>query len=190
MKLWRRVYDERRKIVLPLLVFLFANVAVLALAVLPLRRSVVGYQEQVRDQTMKLAQARLDNKKMTAARASKEQADAELKKFYSEVLPTDQPSSMRLVLFWVSQAAKEARVNFESSTAGYETVRESKLQKVKTHVILRGDYQDIRRFLYVLETAQQFVIVENVELGQSGASQANQGTLEVGLDVATYYLGS
>jgi Tfp pilus assembly protein PilO len=193
MKLWRRVFEERRGVVLPLLVFVIANAAILALAVLPLRRSVVGYEEQSREQAMKLTQARTDNKNATAAKARKEEADLELKKFYSSVLPSDQASSMRLVLFWVSQAARDARVTFASSTAGSEVIRESRLQKVKCHVILRGDYQDIRKFLYVLETAQQFVVVENVELaqsGQTGAAQGNQGALEVGLDVATYFLGS
>jgi Tfp pilus assembly protein PilO len=69
-------------------------------------------------------------------------------------------------------------------------MHESRLQRVSCHLTLKGDYQDIRRFLYNLETAQQFIVVEKVELAQQGNSQQNtNGQLEVGLDVATYFLG-
>ena len=42
MSLWRRIYLERRAVVLPLVVLLVANVAALALAVFPLKRSVAS----------------------------------------------------------------------------------------------------------------------------------------------------
>ena len=45
MILVRRVFRERRALVLPAVVFLLANVAVLALVVFPLERSVAGLKE-------------------------------------------------------------------------------------------------------------------------------------------------
>ena len=190
MKIWRRVYQERRKVALPLLVFLIANAAVLAFAVLPLKRSVAVNETETLDATAKLGQARLENKRAAAARLRKEEADQELKKFYADVLPADRASSVRLVLFWVERAAREARVDFRSSQADQQEVQDSRLQRIGCHLTLRGDYQDIRRFLYNLETAQQFIIVEKVELAQQGTAQTNaNGMLEVGLDVATYFLG-
>jgi Tfp pilus assembly protein PilO len=190
MSLWRRVYDERRAVALPLVVFLIANVAILALAVFPLRRSVAGYENDSQDATLKLAKARAENKEVTAARVRKEEADEELKKFYSDVLP-DQAGAVKLVLFWVGQAARDAHVQFESSQTDHEPIRESRLERVSCRLTLRGDYQDIRRFLYNLETAQPFVIIEKVELAQQGTALSNaNGTLEVGLDVATYFAGA
>lgn len=190
MKIWRRAYEERRKVALPLLVFLLANVAILAFAVLPLQRSVAGNESDALDATAKLGQARLENKRVADARVRKEEADQELKKFYAEVLPGDRASSVRLVLFWVERAAREARVQFQTSQADQQELQDSRLQRIACHLTLRGDYQDIRRFLYNLETAQQFIIVEKVELAQQGQSQQNaNGFLEVGLDVATYFLG-
>jgi Tfp pilus assembly protein PilO len=190
MKIWRRAYEERRKVALPLLVFLLANAAILAFAVLPLRRSVASNEAEALDATAKLGQARLDNRRAADARVRKEEADKELKKFYAEVLPTDRASSVRLVLFWVERAARESRVVFQSSQADQEDMRDSRLQRISCHLTLKGDYQDIRRFLYNLETAQQFIVVEKVELAQQGNAQQNaNGQLEVGLDVATYFLG-
>ena len=190
MRLWRRVYEERRKIALPILVFLIANVAILALAVFPLQRSVAGYENDALDATAKLGRARQDNKKAKDARTRKEEADQELKKFYADILPGDYASSVRLVLFWVSTAARQSRVQPLSTQADHQPLHESRLERVSCHVTLRGDYQDILHFLYLLETAQQFVIVEKVELAQQGTALNNpNGMLEVGLDVATYYLG-
>ncbi len=190
MKLWSRIYQERRRVMLPLVIFLIANIAILAFAVFPLRHSVVGYENDARDATIRLGQARNANRAATAAKARKEEADQELKKFYAEVLPTDQASAVKLVLFWVGQAARDARVQFESSQADDQPLHDSPLSKVSSHLTLRGDYQDIRRFLYDLETAQQFVVVEKVELAQQGTTMSNAGgLLEVGLDVATYYVG-
>jgi hypothetical protein len=190
VRLWRRVYEERRKIALPILVFLIANVAILALAVFPLQRSVAGYENDALDATAKLGRARQDNKKAKDARTRKEEADQELKKFYADILPGDYASSVRLVLFWVSTAARQSRVQPLSTQADHQPLHESRLERVSCHVTLRGDYQDILHFLYLLETAQQFVIVEKVELAQQGTALNNpNGMLEVGLDVATYYLG-
>ena len=191
MSMWRRMYDERRKVMLPLVAFLIASVAIFALAVVPLRHSVTSDEAEAQDATLRLAHARLDNKNATNARARKEEADQELKKFYAEVLPGDQAKSVNLVLFWVNQAAKEARVQLESGQTDAAALHDSTLARVACHFTLRGDYQDIRRFLYKLETAQQFVIIEKVELAQQGTTLANQsGALEVGLDVATYFRGS
>jgi len=191
VRLWRRVYEERRGVALPLLVFLVANVAILALAVFPLQRSVAGDESDALDARMKLSRALIDNRKAKEARSRKEEADQELKKFYADVLPVDYPSSERLMVFWVWSAARQSRVQPVSTQAVAQPLHDSRLQRVSCHVTLRGDYQDILHFLYLLETAQQFVIVEKVELAQQGTALNNpNGTLEVGLDVATYYLGS
>jgi len=58
-------------------------------------------------------------------------------------------------------------------------------------VTLVGDYQNIRRFLYAVETAREFLVVERVALSQATDLKAgNTGALEVTLDIATYYLGA
>ena len=59
--------------------------------------------------------------------------------------------------------------------------------KVKGQVTLIGEYANIRRFLYEVETALEFVIIESVELSQASATQ-NDSLLELSLAIATYYL--
>jgi Tfp pilus assembly protein PilO len=90
--------------------------------------------------------------------------------------------------FWLMKVSEETRVPFRSGSSTTKPSPEpSNLVKVMTKATLTGDYADIRRFLYELETAQQFVIIESMELTQSGTQQAG-GVLEVALEIATYYV--
>jgi hypothetical protein len=48
---------------------------------------------------------------------------------------------------------------------------------------LEGSYANVRAFIHQLETAPEFVVVDNIELGQG----ANGGPLGVTLHLSTYY---
>jgi len=52
---------------------------------------------------------------------------------------------------------------------------------------LRGRYVDIRRFIRDVETGDDFVIVEGVQLGETGL-QTGDANLELLLSVATYFV--
>ena len=187
MKLWRRVFNERRRVVLPLVVALVANVAVLALVVLPLKRGVSGSQQSALDAAMNLAKARREDMDAKTARTSLERGDLELKKFYAEILPHDYSASIDLLNDLLGDAADEAHLRYQAGSWDREDLRDSSLTKITGQITLTGDYNNIRQFLYNLETAKEFVVVEKVELSQANTVRANNA-LEVALDVATYYL--
>jgi hypothetical protein len=187
MNLWRRVLNERRRVVLPLVIALVANVAVLALVVLPLKRGVSGSQQASLDAAMNLAKARKEDVDAKTARTSLERGDVELKKFYAEILPHDYSGSIDLLSDLLGDAADEAHLRYQAGSWDREDVRESSLTKITGQITLTGDYNNIRQFLYNLETAKEFVVVEKVELSQANTVRANNA-LEVSLNVATYYL--
>ena len=184
MRLWRRIYVEQRAVVLPLIIVLAANVGVLALAVLPLAQSVSSLDNDAMKSTVNLAKARMVEKTAKDARASKERADLELKKFYAEILPGNFTSARKLVAF-LSKTAVDVGLTYEDSQTEQSDVKDSQLERMTAKVRLRGDYQNIRRFLYAVETAPEFVIVERVALAQAADLRAsNTGALEVTLDIA------
>ena len=187
MSLWRRVFTERRRVVLPVLVALLASIAVLVLGVLPLKRAVVSAQDNSLQQFASLANARKEDMQAKAARTGKERADTELEKFYAEILPRSYAGAIDILDHWLGDAAEEVQLRFRSGQWDTEDVRDSSLTKVTGKVTLTGEYNNIRKFLYNLETATEFVIVESVELSQSNVNQANSA-LEVALAVATYYV--
>jgi Tfp pilus assembly protein PilO len=188
--LWRRIFQERRTILLPLAALVLANVGVLILGVLPLRQSVAGLRDERRTAAFDLNLAKLLEKQARNARESKERADVELKKFYADVLPGDFSSARRLVAMqFLANTANEAGLTFERGQAEPVDLRDSQLQRVTAKVTLRGDYSNIRKFLYAVETAPEFVIIERVALAQASNQQSNRSeALDVTLDVATYYL--
>ena len=50
---------------------------------------------------------------------------------------------------------------------GTNTVKHEKgsnLSKLTTNYTLSGDYRDVRRFIYSIETAPEFIVLENVSL--------------------------
>jgi len=187
MSLMRRVFAERRRVVLPMVLALLANLGVLGVIVLPLKRAVVLAQDDSLQQRANLANARREDMQAKAARTGKERADTELAKFYAEILPTSFGGAIDILDHWLGDAAEEVQLHFRSGQWDTEDVRDSSLTKVTGKVTLTGDYSNIRKFLYNLETATEFVIVESVELSQSNVNQANSA-LEVALSVATYYV--
>ena len=187
MSLWRRVYAERRAIVLPLAVALIANVGVLALGVFPLERSVAGAESAALEAKADLANARREDMQAKTARTSMERGDVELKKFYAEILPRDFVGAVEILSFLLGDAADDVNLKSQTGTWDRETVRDSSLTKVTGKITLTGDYANIRQFLYNLETAKEFVVVEKVELTEANTVRSTSA-LEVQLAVATYYV--
>jgi Tfp pilus assembly protein PilO len=189
VSLWRRIYLERRAVILPLFILLAANVAMLALAVLPLTGNVSSLHADAQNATTALLKARLVDKQAKDARASKDRADQELRKFYVEILPANATAARKLVSF-LERTAGESGLQFQRSQLEQSDVKDSQLERMSGKVTLVGDYQNIRKFLYAVETAQQFVVIERVGLSQAAdLRSANSGRLEVTLDIATYYVG-
>jgi Tfp pilus assembly protein PilO len=187
MSLWRRVVTERRAAVLPLMVFLLGNVAVLALVVFPLQRSVAGLKQSELDALTARGQAQKLEAAAKAAQLGKDRAEQELTKFYSQVLPVDAQAASQLTYSWLDRLAKESGVEFDRSTFKEDEVRESRLRRWTGKPKLVGDYASVRKFLYAVETAEEFVIIEEVGLAQLEATRSGD-MLELDLSLATYFL--
>jgi type IV pilus assembly protein PilO len=181
----KRVIAEKRSIVIPLVLAILANVLLYALVVFPLGHQVANAQKQALAAHEELYRARNDYASAKATVSGKQQADAALQKFYKDVLPADQSLARRLTYTRLSQLAKQANVKLESGTNGVKHEKGSTLSKLTTTYTLTGDYRDVRRFIYSLETAPEFIVLENIGL-TSGNEQNNRG-LSVNLDIATYF---
>jgi Tfp pilus assembly protein PilO len=190
MSIWRRIYGERRAVLLPLLILLAANVAVLALAVLPLAQSVSNLEDESTNTATELWRARQLDKQAKDAGASEQRADVELRKFYGEVLPGDAVAARKLVAF-LEHSANANGLTFQRTQLEEASVKDSRLERMSGKVTLIGDYPNIRKFLYAVETAPEFVIVERVALAQATDTKStSSGRLVVTLDIATYYVGN
>jgi hypothetical protein len=187
MTLLGRIFAERRAIMVPLVLFLLANIGVLLVVVWPMQRAVNGADEARYQATMKLAATRKLETDWKAKRNSKDRADIELQKFYGEILPTSFGTARSVANFFLQRVAAESRLVLRSGPWEPAPLKDSRLTRVSGTVTLLGDYANIRRFLYEVETAQEFVVIERVELSEANSTQ-NDNQLELTLSVATYYL--
>lgn len=180
----RRVFEEKRHLIFPLIGALIVNVVLFVIVVYPLSRKVAAGEESARTANIGLTAARREFQSANNTVKSKLAADAELKKFYSEVLPPDQSAARRITYLKIYQVAKKANVAYERGSNEATQERESALGKLSTTVVLSGQYRDIRRLIHELETAPEFLILESVALSQGSDAGS---PLNVTVKLATYY---
>lgn len=184
MKLLRRVLRERRALVLPVAIALAANALIYAAAVVPLAQSVSRASARAEAMAAALRSGKARHAAALATVESKHRADEQLKKFYKDVLPSDSAAARRIAYTRLEQLARQ--FNLRPARTGTEPVadRDSSLARLLVTMIVAGDYQDIREFIYELESSSEFVVIENVALAQSEDANA---PLVLTIEVSTYY---
>ena len=180
----RRVLAEKRTLIVPVAIALLVNVALYAIVVYPLSKKVAGDQLEAEAAGAALNAARRDFAAARATVAGKGQADEELRKFYSEVLPPDISGARRITFLRIEQLAQQCGLRVERVASDPKPQRDSELVRFTYTASLSGEYRNIRRFIHELETAPEFLVLENVNLRQSDVE--NRG-LNVEFEIATYY---
>jgi Tfp pilus assembly protein PilO len=181
----RRILSEKRRLIVPLAIAALASVLLYVVVVFPLGRQVAAAEQQAEAQRNLVLRARQDYQAAKATVQGKQLADASLRKFYQEVLPADASVARRLTYLQLSQLARSANVRLETGTNAYSHEKGSHLSKVTTTYTCSGEYRDVRKFIYSLETASEFMVLENI--GLSSVEQQMRTGLAVKLDVATYF---
>jgi hypothetical protein len=180
-----RILHEKQRMIWPLALVLVANAAVFAMVVYPLSQKVASGQQEADAATIALNNARRDYANARATVTGKSQADTELKKFYSDVLPPDLSGARRITYLPIGQLAQETNLRVVRQTTDVAPIRESSLTRFTQTAVLTGEYRDIRRFIYRLETRPEFIVIENVDLSQN-ENETSRG-ITVTLQIATYF---
>ena len=180
----RRVVQEHRRTLIVLGVVFALNVVAYAAVVYPLSQRVANSQERDRAADQALALARAEHEQATGTLTGKARASTELATFYKDVLPASLAGARRLTHLRLPQMAREANLRYDRGV--YEAVeeRDSTLHRLKIEMSLGGSYDAIRGFIHQLETAPEFVVIDNVSLVEEGD---DGGQLTVTLQMSTYY---
>jgi Tfp pilus assembly protein PilO len=182
---YRRILREKQRLIWPLVLVLIANAVVFAIVVYPLSQKVALGQQEADAATLALNSARRDYANARATVTGKAQADSELKKFYGDVLPPDLSGARRITYLPIDQLAREANLRVVRQTSDTMPIRESSLSRFTQTAVLTGEYRNIRRFIYQVETRPEFIVIENVDLSQS-ENETSRG-ITVTLQIATYF---
>lgn len=185
---WRRIFAERRSILVPLLALLIIDGVMLGAVVFPLRNSVAASEAQATEAQTTLAQANQRMKMMQAARTSRDRAQKELATFYESILPKSQAEASRILLVEIEHVARENGLRLGARAWEPEKVKDSDLQRLTGKVELTGDYGAILRFIYDVETSESFLVINSIALSpatrQIGGSN---GVLQLSVEMGTYY---
>lgn len=191
MSLWRRIFTERRSILVPLLALLIIDGVLLGAVVFPLRSTAATGEEDAAMARTTLAQANQRMKMMQNARTSRERADTELAKFYGTILPSSQAAASRVLLVEVARLARENNLKLGARAWEEERVKDTDLSRLTAKVELTGDYGAILRFIYDVETSESFLAINSISLSQANrqAGASTQGLLQLSVEMGTYYRG-
>jgi uncharacterized protein YecT (DUF1311 family) len=114
----------------------------------------------------------------------KSRADQELNAFYQQVLPTNQTAARRMTYASLPALARKTNVRYDARTTAIEELTADKrLGHMTIRMVLQGDYESLRQFIYELETSREFVIIDDVTL----AERAGGDALTLTLNLSTYY---
>jgi Tfp pilus assembly protein PilO len=179
----RRIVREHRRMVVPLAIALGVNLVVYGGVVYPLSQRVANIEQRDRTAEEELMAAQRDHAQAAGTLTGKDRAAAELATFYKDVLPSDLAGARRLTQLRLAQLARESKLKFIRATFEPVAPRSRTLTQLKIEMALAGAYTDMRAFLHELEAAPEFVVIDNIELGQG----ADGGPLGVTLHLSTYY---
>ncbi|CAN5670620.1 hypothetical protein BH18ACI5_BH18ACI5_07230 [soil metagenome] len=182
---FRRVMEEKRRLIWPLVIAVVLNAVLFALVVFPLSRKVQSGEQDASAAETALLTAKRDYANARETVTGKTQADTELATFYKDVLPPDLSGARRITYLRIPQLAQRTNLRLETQSSSPSAVRGGDLGKLTQQAVLKGDYRDIRRFIHELETAPEFLVLEHVALTQN-ENEADKG-ITVTIQVATYF---
>lgn len=185
MTLARRIIAEKRGLILPLAIALAINIGVYALVVYPLGVESASSVDRAAAAADARQSAERDMAAADALVSGKAKADQELDTFYKKVLPANLNEARRMTLSRLPALAKKANMRFTQGRTEIDQNQEkgSQLGRLKTRMELEGSYDNVRQFLYELETAPEFMIVDDVSLGQSETDKP----VLLSLEISTYF---
>lgn len=179
----RRVLREHRRFLVLLGAVLAANIGVYAAVVYPLAGRVAdaSRRAEIAESARKAAQH--DFAAAKAIATGKERAETELKTFYEKVLPFNVSAARRATYLPLAQLARKHNLRVTRMQAKQARVHDSELEQYGIELSLQGNYEDIRRFIFDVETAASFVVIEALEIDQG--REAGK-PLELKLALSTY----
>ena len=178
----KRILLEKRLMLGVVGMMLLVDAGLYTFAVYPwtLRLATARERADAASQRLTVSQETLSVARATMA--AKDRAEADLLEFYGSVLAEDLAGARGLTYARLSALARQSNLQLERRGSTSEADEDRTLGRLRTTMFLVGDYRDIRRFLYELETSPEFIVIEEVVL-----SQGNEVGLTLALGVSTYY---
>ena len=178
-----RIFAEKRRLIVPIVIAAVANLAVYAIVIYPRTSSAGALEVRAQQAAVARARAAADLRDAEAMQTGQERATRQLARFYEDVLPKGLQGARRITYRRLAALADESNLDYDRRMMAIKQNRESALEQMDMTMVLEGEYRDVRRFIHALETAPEFVVIEGVGLVQGEKS----GPLTLTVKLSTYY---
>ena len=180
----RRVFDEKRGWLIPVLGGLALNVIVYVLIVYPMsiRAATAESRAAAADESLRAAQR--DEAAARGITEGRDRTALALNAFYKDVLPESLAEAQESTYLRLAQLADQHNVRRSRTSALQDADRQSSLVRLRITTSLEGNYEDLRRFIYHVESGTDFIVIDSIVLRQ-GSEPDSPLTLE--LSLSTYY---
>jgi hypothetical protein len=184
MSLAKRVFVEKRIWIIGVAAGIVLNIAAYLFVVHPMALRAAGVADRAAAARQALAVAERDLGVARGLVTGTSRADQELATFYGDVLPPDQNSARRLTYLSVYHLARKMNVKFLDRKSEIEPVKaDARIGRWKIRTELQGNYENLRQFIYQLESASEFVIIDDVALSQNDPTKP----LTLLIELSSYY---
>jgi hypothetical protein len=181
----RRVFDDKRRVVVPVISGLALNVVLLAGLVYPLGARVRSMEARAQAASVELQAAERDYAEARGVTQGRDRTGTALKAFYNDVLPSTHAQARQATFLRLTQLAEQHHLEQSRRSTDPKQERQSSLARLNISMTLRGSYEDIRRFIHQVETGTDFIVIDSIAL-QQGEDAGSPLTLALAL--STYYL--
>ena len=180
----RRIFDEKRRIVIPLVGALALNVILLAGVVYPLGARVRSTEARAQAAAQQLQAAEREDANARGIAQKRERTELALKAFYTDVLPATHAQARQATFLRLTQLADEHNLEQSRRSTDPKQDRESTLSRLQISMTLQGNYNDIKRFIYQVESGNDFIVIDSINIQQGTEANA---PLTLALNLSTYY---
>ncbi len=180
----RRIFDEKRRLILPVLAGLALNLLLYAGVVYPLSARVRGTEARARAAEHALLAAEREDAAARGVAEGRDRTDAALKAFYKDVLPPNMAQARQATFLRLTQLAEQHNLEHSRRDTAVEGGKGASVDRMRITMSLQGSYEDIRRFIYQVEAGTDFIVIDTVALRQ-GVEPGSPLTLD--LTLSTYY---
>ncbi len=180
----RRVFEDKRRLMIPVLAGLALNVVLFAGVVYPLGVRVRSMEAREQAATQALLAAVREDADARGITQGRDLTHTALKSFYEDVLPSSHAQARQATFLRLTQLAEQHNLEQSRRSTDPKQERDSSLARLQISMTLRGNYEDIRRFIHQVETGTDFIVIDSIALQQGEEAGA---PLTLGLSLSTYY---
>jgi Tfp pilus assembly protein PilO len=180
----RRIFDEKRRLMLPVLAGLGLSILLFVGVVYPLSVRVRSTEARALAAEQALQAAQREDAEARGVAEGRDRTDAALTAFYKDVLPPNMAEARQATFLRLTQLAEQHNLQHSRRDTAVESGKVVSVDRMRITMTLQGSYEDIRRFIYQVESGADFIVIDSVALRQGVEAGA---PLTLDLTLSTYY---